>query len=675
MADVKITRGHSCVPCQHRKIRCNGQTPCAYCIRTGKDCVRLRLPSPQNANTRNARLGQRRLMPSGVDSSSNGGQVIVSGDQRRYVEDNKLWTSLGDEMERKSTNTTASDHQPSIRMRPELPSTDINLIFGRQKSGSPLIQHPSAVQSFQLWQVFTSNVHPLTKLLHGPSVQKDILQSLSEPSSNVGPTEALIFSIYLVAVVSLTEEECQTLLNQSREMQLARFCHATEVALSRVDFLRSTDLKVLQAFTLYLLSLRHLCDHDILWLLTGLATRMGQRMGLHRESSLKDLPPFEAELRRRVWWQILILDGRTAQLTGASMNPDMQLFGDTKQPLNLNDADLIPSVSSLPVPSSVTTEMVFCSVRIEIGVWMIQQRCLLSTATSASGKAKFLKLIDDLESHIEEKYLNNMHIDVPLNLLTTYLARSAICQLRLSMYHPIHRPERDSDLSSEQLDMLLENSLEVIRYDILSHSTSSLRCYLWHIANFFPYETFILLIRTLSGRATGLVVDAAWDVINQIYEHHPRFISDTTDPLHWALGNFTLKAWSQRLASVKMRGLESPLEPPCIVQLVRKRAPITKNAHRAPTAPDSTGLVATQNLPPIQDWLDGARCAPHTVQQPLSQEGDVSMATTGEDLLYMTEGVDMDWDFWQNLLSNNAHSSRARDDQETFYFSSFMNKA
>ncbi|KAF4972081.1 hypothetical protein FZEAL_9674 [Fusarium zealandicum] len=691
MSEARITRGHSCVPCQHRKIRCNGQSPCAHCIRTGKDCVRLRSPSHQIASTFINRGNQRRLIPSAGQNSGNCGQVVDSGDQRRYVEEqvayrryenesliiysNKLWTSLGDEsftlQQMGGRDVDSDSDRRSPRPSTEFPPADVNLIFGRQKPDTAPLLCPSAIQSFQLWQVFTSNVHPLTKLLHGPSVQKDILQWLSDPSSAEGPTEALIFSIYLVAMVSMTDGECQSLVGELRETCLARYCHATELALSRVDFLRSTDLKMLQAFTLYLLSLRHLCDHDMLWLLTGLATRMGQRMGLHREASLEGLPPFEAEIRRRVWWQIVILDGRAAQLTGVSMNPDMQLYGDTRQPLNLNDGDLVPSMSSLPCSLPVTTEMIFCSVRIEIGVWMIQQKCLLSSTTTHE-KAKFLKTIDDLQGHIEQKYLRDIDTDVPLNLLTTYLARSAICQLRLSMYHPIHRPERASDLNEQQADMLLENSLEIIRYDILSHSTGSLQCYLWHIANFFPFETFVLLISTLSGRPTGQIVETAWDVVNQVYEHHPSFIMDTVDPLYWALGNFTLKAWSQRLASAKSDGLALPLEPTCITQLIRGRATLQKGPCREPTSQTSTGPATPQgDKPRADDWRENPLCDPNvSYQQPL-HDGDANMIAS-EDFLGMMEGVDMDWGFWQDLLASNTHSSR--DAREPFHFSSFMNQ-
>lgn len=34
-----ITRGHSCLACQRRKIRCNGQRPCSACLKFRRECV------------------------------------------------------------------------------------------------------------------------------------------------------------------------------------------------------------------------------------------------------------------------------------------------------------------------------------------------------------------------------------------------------------------------------------------------------------------------------------------------------------------------------------------------------------------------------------------------------------------------------------------------------------
>ncbi|OHE92187.1 hypothetical protein CORC01_12532 [Colletotrichum orchidophilum] len=128
------------------------------------------------------------------------------------------------------------------------------------------------------------------------------------------------------------------------------------------------------------------------------------------------------------------------------------------------------------------------------------------------------------------------------------------------------------------MNMLLENNFEVIHYDIISHSSVSLQRYPWYIANIFPFETFILLISALAGRDGGQTVDIAWHVINQVYEHHPCFTTDSNDPLYWALGNLMLRVWQQRIAASRNSGIELPLEPSCIGQFARRRTAMARNA-------------------------------------------------------------------------------------------------
>lgn len=37
--ETKITRGHSCVLCRRRKIKCDGQHPCQNCIKARAECT------------------------------------------------------------------------------------------------------------------------------------------------------------------------------------------------------------------------------------------------------------------------------------------------------------------------------------------------------------------------------------------------------------------------------------------------------------------------------------------------------------------------------------------------------------------------------------------------------------------------------------------------------------
>lgn len=114
--------------------------------------------------------------------------------------------------------------------------------------------HPAVTQLFQLWQVFLNNVDPIVKLFHAPSVQRMVLEAASDLGSISRSTEALLFAIYISAIASMDEESCQKVLYRSKSDLVVRFSKAAEQALVNADFLRSTNIVVLQALTLYLVS-------------------------------------------------------------------------------------------------------------------------------------------------------------------------------------------------------------------------------------------------------------------------------------------------------------------------------------------------------------------------------------------------------------------------------------
>ena len=75
------------------------------------------------------------------------------------------------------------------------------------------------------------------------------------------------------------------------------------------------------------------------WLQLGAGFRMAQRLGVHRDGSLFDLAPIETEVRRRVWMQICILDGKFAEHLGYEPTIPTTSF-DTCLPLSISDSDL-----------------------------------------------------------------------------------------------------------------------------------------------------------------------------------------------------------------------------------------------------------------------------------------------------------------------------------------------
>lgn len=76
---------------------------------------------------------------------------------------------------------------------------------------SPRNLHPSPSQIPFYWQTFVENVDPLIKIFHIPSMNK-VMRDVQRITRFLSPRkEALVFSIYLATVTSMTPTEVGTL--------------------------------------------------------------------------------------------------------------------------------------------------------------------------------------------------------------------------------------------------------------------------------------------------------------------------------------------------------------------------------------------------------------------------------------------------------------------------------
>ncbi|RJE18773.1 hypothetical protein PHISCL_08887 [Aspergillus sclerotialis] len=507
--------------------------------------------------------------------------------------------------------------------------------FGHPRFVSLRTVHPPVPQIFQLWQIFLINVNPIVMCFHAPSIQQMISEAVSDLGNLAHSTEALLFSIYLSSVASVSDDVCQRVLGETRSDLVLRFSEAAEQALVNAEFLRSTNIHALQALTLYLLATRRLYDPHTLWLLTGIPNRIGRAMGLHREDSLRSFSAFEREIRRRLWWQIVIMDTRSAQLSGVAVDPSFNLSWDTKRPLNLSDSDLCPSMEVLPAESEGPTEMLFCEIRFEIGE-CIRQLTVMETGEMGPSNVMPLaeegRAIDTLETRLEARYLRKCDSSIPFHLLAMYLGRSSVCQMRLAIFHPQRYPDKGATLAPDEKDRLFSLGLQILEFDNLTYSNTRLRPYLWHVAMSFPFEAFILVLTELVTRVQGDSVDRAWAKVSQVYEDHPELITASkTNTLFFALGGLTIRAWKERAAAVqKHSSLYLPIEPPFIIKLRVLRD----------DSPGQEALYTNASEPAV----------PQVAGHLAAGEMDHVMSRTP----LATDMTQIDWEYWQNLIGEQG---------------------
>ena len=113
----------------------------------------------------------------------------------------------------------------------------------------------------------------------------------------------------------------------------------------------------LQALVLYLFAVRHAPVVSPVEALLAIAIKLAMQLGIHQDSGQVSHPPTvfvtlaqktEAEMRRRLWWQLLALDVQVAEYRDA--DPTLwEGMWTCKMPANLDDVEL-DALSDLPLP-------------------------------------------------------------------------------------------------------------------------------------------------------------------------------------------------------------------------------------------------------------------------------------------------------------------------------------
>jgi hypothetical protein len=134
-------------------------------------------------------------------------------------------------------------------------STDF-LLFGSliENIDLEILHPPDHVQIFKLWQIYLDDVNPLLKVTHTPTLQARLINATGNLKNLEPNLEALMFGIYCVAVMSLTEAGCVDMFGCERELLMQRYRFGCQQALLKCRFLQSDNRDCLTALFLYLVS-------------------------------------------------------------------------------------------------------------------------------------------------------------------------------------------------------------------------------------------------------------------------------------------------------------------------------------------------------------------------------------------------------------------------------------
>lgn len=420
--------------------------------------------------------------------------------------------------------------------------------------------HPAPFDMFKLWQIYCDNVHPLNKTLHAPSFQRKMSAYGAHLHLAPSSDQALFFAVYVAAITTLTPGECEAIFFTNREVLLSQYKLATQVWLRRAGLWRTSELSVLQAFLILLSSIQNVVEPRSVSCFTGVAERIARRMGLHRDTRLNRMSPVEEEVRKRVWYELVLLDARVLEKIGMGTSV---IASDWSAPLpsGRSDADLDALQQAVPNASvQPSSEMIFFLVRAEAAHFLASLRSQRETQ-KATGKLSSLErrlhLVDDFERRLQSRLLCCCDTALPLHRLAIMLAQLTVSRLRMSVYAVEESSCRgESRRAAVGLHLLQHCTCNLNSYSDMRED-ASLASFKWFMLQNLPIIGYVHILRLLQVHTSGSAVEEAWEAVRRFRDTGVRLLVDS----------LTMKAWKARLAASPDVYIE---EPPFIREMHKR---------------------------------------------------------------------------------------------------------
>ena len=295
------------------------------------------------------------------------------------------------------------------------------------------------------------------------------------------------------------------------------------------------------------------------WTLISLAVRIGHALDLHRDPADLSFPPFEVEMRRRLWWQINVLDIRASEDRGS---PPMIPEHSTRLPSNVNDEDLDPKSIQKVTEHAAATEMTFCLISHEVPDVVRRLNCYVGLNDAPPLNSKDREdMVKRLEHRLESRYLSHCDTTIPIFWVCSIVGRLIIRKGWLHLQYPSY-PQPRAARSEVSRESILRIAVSILELTNMLEANEATTKWTWFFATYVQWHPLAVTLAELCAQTSGPLVERAWTVVNVAFDKWGDRVADTKKGTLWRpIKKLLAKAQAARLqASNGMEGQAVPEE-------------------------------------------------------------------------------------------------------------------
>ncbi|KAF1971788.1 hypothetical protein BU23DRAFT_555626, partial [Bimuria novae-zelandiae CBS 107.79] len=427
-----------------------------------------------------------------------------------------------------SSALLSAEHMPSL-------APSMSLLLGGTISSSsnndiepPLL--PTRIEAEALLNRYIEAVSPLAHVLHIPFCKRlfeRFYLNIEIGTPNPNSCTALILAVCMAAAASVSPLLAKSQFGITKEELFLRLQKATERALLRANWAKTSNIRTLQALTIYLIPLCRAQISRATSVVVGALVRLAQCIGIHRlsHSSAHTLTPLQRHVRSLLWYQICFLDFKTAEAQGP--HPSIR-SDDFDIPLPLNVDDDVFEFGTLKwqhQPTSVPgwTDVTLSLIRYECNeIHRLIFRGRIEIDRKAITLHDLRARVEAKKRHIQHAYLQHLDASVPIQryagLVATLLM--ARCDSMLLYRHLPHAsPFPRSDSENRLRNVLLTAALRTLEIGATLDTLPSLSSWAWYSTTYQQYHAVLLLLTELYRTPDLPRKERMMTIIDHIFGH------------------------------------------------------------------------------------------------------------------------------------------------------------
>lgn len=443
-------------------------------------------------------------------------------------ERNASMSSVAGQRQSQSSALLSAEQMPSL-------APSLNLLLGGSISAHSnndisAPQLPTKMEAEALFQRYLDAVDPMAHVLHIPSFKRlfdRFWVHVEIGSPNQNSCTALILAVCMAAAASVSPLQAKSQFGITKEDLFLRLQKATERALLRANWAKTSNIRTLQALTIYLIPLCRAQISRATSVVVGALVRLAQCIGIHRlsHSSATSLTPLQRHVRSLLWYQICFLDFKTAEAQGP--HPSIRSDDvDIAMPLNVND-DVFEFGSSQwqqnPTPVHGWTDVTLSLIRYECNeIHRLIFRGRIEMDRKHITLHDLRARVEARKRQIQSKYLQFLDATVPIQRyagLVATLLMSRCDSMLLYRHLPQTSLQPRSESENRLRDVLLTAALTTLEIGATLDTLPSLSSWAWYSTTYQQYHAVLLLLTELYRTPDLPRKDRMMTMIDHIFGH------------------------------------------------------------------------------------------------------------------------------------------------------------